>query len=263
MMGTMERLEPVADVSVGEWLAGRLRPRFGTAGAVVPYGFAAYARVLHPFQFGDARPSMTWAQICRLTGRVPHALMQWHAITASRNQRPSILDEGGVQIGNLVPEAVRVLLDVLAPATGAQDCFHALWEGWGWVDGRGVKVFAAGDGAPVTVPRPEPGVPPEVWARPRLRLPGRDYLVFRGPLRAALDMGWRPWPDWFQPQSPSLLWPADCSWCVATEIDYDSTLIGGTAELIDAVRAAPGLEAWPIQLDDELHGSGDRLNSPL
>jgi hypothetical protein len=263
MMGVMEGLEPVADVAVAQWLAGRLGPRWGTVGAVMPSGFAAYARVLHPFQFDDGRPSMTWAQICELTGRTPHAAMQWHAITTSRAGRLSILDQGDIKVGTLVPDALRVLLDVLAPATGAQDCFHALWEGWGWVDGRGVAVFAASDdGTPVTARQPEPGVPPEVWARPRLRLPDRDYLVFRGPLRAALNMGWSPWPGWFETQSPSLLWPADRSWCVATEIDYDSTLIGGGLELIDAVLSGPGLEAWPIELDHELHESGDRLNIP-
>jgi hypothetical protein len=66
--------------------------------------------------------------------------------------------------------------------------------------------------------------------------------------------------DWFSPQSPNLLWPADRSWCLATEIDFDSTLIGGPQELIDALLQCPGLEAWPVSPADDLTFDGDLLN---
>ncbi|HEU4420989.1 MAG TPA: hypothetical protein VFR67_00430, partial [Pilimelia sp.] len=95
----------------------------------------------------------------------------------------------------------------------------------------------------------------------RLRLPDRSYLLFRGPLRAALEMGWRDSVMGFDPQSPSLLWPADRSWCVGTEIDFDSTLVGGSTDLVDAVLAAPGLEVWPVNPDDDLTAVGDRINT--
>ncbi|HEV8561912.1 MAG TPA: hypothetical protein VGR06_36785, partial [Actinophytocola sp.] len=130
--------------------------------------------------------------------------------------------------------------------------------GWGWVDGAGVRALTAHGRIEAS---PEPGVPAEVWALPRLRLPYRDYLLFRGPPRAALDMGWHISPLRFEPQSPSLLWPADHTWCVATEIDFDSTLVGGGADLIGAVLAAPALDAWPIEPDDDLTRFGDLLNS--
>ena len=102
----------------------------------------------------------------------------------------------------------------------------------------------------------------EVWALPRLRLPYRDYLLFRGPLRAALDLAGREPSYAFEPQSPSLLWPADHSWCVSTEIDFDSTLIGGADDLIGAVLTAPGLDAWPIEPDHDLTAFADLPNSP-
>ncbi len=34
-------LEPIADVSVADWIAERLRGPLGTVGSVVPRGFAA------------------------------------------------------------------------------------------------------------------------------------------------------------------------------------------------------------------------------
>jgi hypothetical protein len=89
----------------------------------------------------------------------------------------------------------------------------------------------------------------------------RDYLLFRGPLRAALDMGWEGSPGGFEPQSPSLLWPADRSWCMSTEIDFDSTLVGGSAELVTAVLTASALDAWPVEPDDDLTAFADLPNS--
>ncbi|MET0763475.1 MAG: hypothetical protein ABWY29_01320 [Blastococcus sp.] len=114
-----------------------------------------------------------------------------------------------------------------------------MWEGWGWV---------------------ARGPPADALAGPRLRHPGRDYLVFGGPLRAALRMGEQVTDDWFSPQSPNLMWPDDRSWCLASEIDFDSTLIGGSQELVDALLGCPGLEAWPVSPTDDLSFRGDRIN---
>ena len=263
---SLKSLEPVTDLSVGNWIAERLYRPFGTVSAVVPLGFAAYARVLHPVERHDGRPSWTWAQVCQLTGRSPHALMQWAAIATAPQDaattRAAVWDDGDVRVGSLAPSALSALLDVLAPATGERDCFHALWEGWGWVDGSGVKVSSINDGGRLDpAPAPEPGVSADVWALPRLRLPDRDFLLFRGPLRAALSMGWHAYPGGFLPQSPSLLWPADQSWCVSTEIDFESTLVGGSAALIAAVLTAPGLEAWTVKPDDHLYALADLPNS--
>jgi hypothetical protein len=56
------------------------------------------------------------------------------------------------------------------------------------------------------------------------------------------------------------MWPADRSWCLATEVDFDSTLIGGPRALIEAVLHAPGVEAWPVSENDDLTIRGDLLN---
>jgi len=44
-----------------------------------------------------------------------------------------------------------------------------------------------------------------------------------------------------------LWWPADRSWLVATEIDGYRTYIGGSRAAIDAVLAAPALDALPAE----------------
>src|SRR5258706_6897762 len=103
-------LEPVADAAAGDWIAERLGGPLGTVGSVVPRGFAAYARLLHPVQYRDG-PPLTWAQVCRLTGRVPHALMQWAAITTPRGTAVATApsgrwDEADVRVGSLAPAAL-------------------------------------------------------------------------------------------------------------------------------------------------------------
>jgi hypothetical protein len=94
----------------------------------------------------------------------------------------------------------------------------------------------------------------------RLHHPGRDYLLFSRQLEAAMDVGHWPSQDWFVPQSPSLIWPTDNSWCAATEVDFDSTLIAGDQHVIEAVLGAEDLEATPIEPGDYLDSRGDTVN---
>lgn len=202
--------------------------------------------------------------------------MQWQSIISPSHGEDGREATRGVawdgdepSTGELEPEALAALCRVLAEHTDpALATLFALWDGYGWIHGSpGVALLeakatdsvlepAGEDAAPATVP---PAFSEEVMAGPRLHHPGRDYLLFTGPLEAATDMGWW-WPakDWFEPQSPNLFWPADQSWCVATEIDFDSTLLGGDTDVIDAVLASPHLETWPIDPDDSL-GIGDDI----
>ena len=62
--------------------------------------------------------------------------------------------------------------------------------------------------------------------------------------------------------SPSILWPDDHSWVLATEIGFDSTLIAGTRALVDELMRSPGLEVVAIGIDANLTWGGDALNRP-
>ncbi len=63
-------------------------------------------------------------------------------------------------------------------------------------------------------------------------------------------------------RSPQLTWPSDHAWCVATEVDFDSTLVGGSHDLITAVVADRALEALPIDPDGRLTSDTDTINDP-
>lgn len=85
---------------------------------------------------------------------------------------------------------------------------------------------------------------------------GRSYRLFVAE-KSALTQ----WPggDWSWPQSANLIWPSDHSWCVATEIDWDSTLIACADEVADPLLADERLEAFNVAIDDDLSWRGDTV----
>jgi len=93
--------------------------------------------------------------------------------------------------------------------------------------------------------------------RERVELPGRNYLLYSGPVDRALES-----PHPFD-QSPNLWWPDDHAWFVATEIDFDSTFVGGDDDLIAVLVTDRRLEALPIALNTRADAAADRVNSTL
>ena len=102
-----------------------------------------------------------------------------------------------------------------------------------------------------SIPIP-PTFPPEVLGGARVRLPGRDYLLFAGSLGAAPQLGWTDPHSFFSPQSPNLFWPHDHAGCVASEIDLFCTLVAGSEALARALVDDPRLEAWRVHPADPI-----------
>jgi hypothetical protein len=99
------------------------------------------------------------------------------------------------------------------------------------------------------------------WAGPEvLDLENRGYLVRRGPLQLALDIGWSPIPDWRQVAPPNIVRPADRAWFVASDTDLDSTYLGGSAALIEALLEHSGLEVWPVAATGLITVDSDRIS---
>jgi hypothetical protein len=224
------------DIAAASWISPRLGGAFGAVTRHVPKGYAAYARICHPVEDGSGQ-YVTWSAVAASTGRRAHPTMQWHALVGSSdpfNMIGSLWPDDNPARGDLAPPALAALCAVLAQHTADPEaCYFCLWEGWGWLPG-GVKS--------------------------QVRHGDRGYILLTGPLHAASHLGYHPDPDWFIPQSPNLFWPADQAWCVATEIDFDSTLVGGPSELIQQLMNDPALDAWPISPDDSLAADADVLN---
>ena len=226
-------LHPSAEVTAADWLGPRLR-RFGSAVAgVVPDRFPAYVRILHPARGPDGRP-VRWAEVAAWSGRTMHRLAQFHAISrpAAAPAGPAPWNDEDPPDGNLPAELLRILCGVLAEHTGTtESCWFCLWNGYGWLYGS-PWAGIMGRREPIAVP---PAFPAEVLDGPRVRLPGRDYLLFAGSLAAAPELGWADPYGSFVPQSPNLFWPQDHAWCVATEIDLFCTLVAGSEALAQAL----------------------------
>jgi hypothetical protein len=236
--------------AAGAWIEPMLGGRFGAVTLQVPKGFEAYARVFHP-AMDSAGNSVTWAEVAKICGTTPHPEMQWHAILGlddADELRASYApgDGSGVKwagsdppIGGMDIETLDALCEVLASHTAdPAQCLFGLCTIHGWVDSR------------PTIPSP-----------PLLELPmGRSHIVLTGPLSAVDQIGW----DWDahlrHREPPDLIWPADHSWFVASEVDFDSTLIGGSATLIDAIVKAPALEAMPVEESTSLAADADTIN---
>jgi len=112
-------LRVCADVSAAAWIAPRLAGAFGAVTRTVPNGFQAYVRICHPVpdaNDGDTR----WSHVAEVTGRQPHALMQWHALVGSSdpfNFEGSLWPYGSPDDGNLAPEVLGPLCELLAGHT--------------------------------------------------------------------------------------------------------------------------------------------------
>jgi hypothetical protein len=102
------------------------------------------------------------------------------------------------------------------------------------------------------VPRCEVIRPPRPkLKKSRVRLPGRDYLLFTGSVTQG--EGWE--------DGPNFWWPHDRSWLVASEIDFPYTYVGGSSKLIEEILAHSLLEALSATIDQRITADSDAVNS--
>lgn len=237
-----------------DWIAAGIKPFDpGTVGSIIPGGFEAYARLLHPVHGDPGERIVRWAQVAAWSGTALTRDVQFHDIALPR-QDPSTQEpwqDGGPREGTLEAMDARRLVAILgAHSTPAEPCWFALWDGHGWENAARCVLVSDGpegaDGPPATMPELVDPVPAEVRAGSRVELPDREYLLYTGPMGAALAFT----ADW--EQTPNLWWPDDRSWCVATELDLPWTYVGGPASLIEQILHDPELEALPARPEDRM-----------
>lgn len=235
------QLEIETDVSAGDWIRDSLAPWVPfsedpvTIGIVIPKGFESYVLVRH-IGSGDTH-------------------------------------------GSLGNETLTTLLDTLSKFTMTPEvCFHALWEGQGWMHPGSISIFK-----PLKYPklhrffRPvdfrirwrlarrkrirgqtqdlghlqSHTLPEGIMEAERFNLPNRGYLLMRGPLVEAKNIGWI-FSESFHSQSPNILWPQDRQWILATEIDFNITLIGGSEALISSILNLGSLTSERFKVTDTI-----------
>ena len=239
---------------------------------------AAFGTTLHPL-----------AQWHRLVGAVHGE--DWHAHHSHDGR-----EFHSPRVGTLEPDLLAAVARHLADHTTTADAgVAALWDGWGDLVGHlghaPTQPFVGGGGDderhqqmlsrsihdPLNNAFRKPTwqegtLSREISEGPRLRLHDRAYVLFATSARDVADPRWAgraPWRDkspeqWGLPAesySPTILWPTDRAWVLVSDIDVDSTVIGGSRELIAALCADDRLEALPIPAGSSLAWDADEVNT--
>jgi hypothetical protein len=230
-------LTPAADTSPTDWIASGLRGFAESVLSLVPSGFPAYLRVFHPASRGgwEVRGAVRWAEIAALNGTRAHAGMQLAALTNGTDgpttSELDVFDDCPEQ-GSLPLELAALLATALARHTTTPDrCWFAAWEGFG-------------------------GIRADVQSAPKFDVPHRSYHLLGGTVTAAAESI----EELPSRQSASLWWPDDRAWCVATEIDLDTTYIGCADACRQDILGLTEIEALPIDPATGITKDSDLLN---
>ena len=133
----MNDFRQMGDDTAGQWILERLHPFAKDVGSIVPDGFAAYARIFHPLSrnMNGRMMPVRWRDIAAANGRsLPQEV---RALKLSRDPprfSPSgeeLWTEGALE-GSMPIELAARLSGILGLHTQTpQDCWFAVWEGWG------------------------------------------------------------------------------------------------------------------------------------
>ena len=153
--------------------------------------------------------------------------------------------------GGLGNETLETLSEILSKFTSSPEvCFHALWEGQGWMHPGSSAVFKRINQV-LSDHLQSHTLPEGIMEAERFNLPNRGYLLMRGPLAEAKNIGWI-FSESFHSQSPNLLWPLDRQWIMASEIDFNVTLIGGSEALISSILNQGSLTTQRFEVTDTI-----------
>ena len=166
--------------------------------------------------------------------------------------------------GHLDEPLLSALIGVLAEhTTTPDDCFFALWEGYGDIHGGEAAGFLTAFTGPMRWPGriftkekpkapPPPAFPPHIMDGPLLTANGEAHFLFAGPLSEAGRWGAASYGGGVPRDinSPNLMWPADHAWFVTTSIEGTWTGVGGSDALIGALLRDGRLEVVRQRYDE-------------
>ena len=189
----VELLEPVRPANwvkkrLGDWTSGETgRTKGKLVGSVVPAGFEAYARVLHPAEHRKSDGTwdqLRWSTVAAWNEKVVHPQMSFSRIanldpwlneTPPWGQAPSF--------GTLLQDKCRILVSVLRRfSVTAECCCFCLWHGYGFLDDHCLRSVT------------------------KLKIADREkYLVLRGSLDSVMSSYAHAEGKWGR--SPNIWWP--------------------------------------------------------
>jgi len=232
----------------------------------------------------------TWSQVAERTGRVMHPLVQYRRLTTDETllDYPDGWGVSPSSEGWLDPDLLAALTRHLVTTT-PDDVVVGIWNGWGLPDaGQAYVSFAMATDGGDDGDDEEPAewhadfermqreraasVSKEFRAAidngPHFEYPNRSFVLLQSSLSELSNPGWGygagiGWTTNSPEPAPQLVWPEDHAWVVATEIDWDSTVVAGTREVVDAILRDPTYETFEVHEGDELSWEGDLINPAI
>jgi hypothetical protein len=233
MAGEENPIRWTRDLVAAAWIGARLDHSSGRVTALVPAGYEAYARIIHPpatFPGHQLPGHQLPVLVDILRGETTTPDRCWFCV----DDRTRSLDDQGVT------ERVRL------PSGGASYLMHG---------GPIERALLSPPGKSLQVVLPEGAPLPDLLAAMREQLEGKDYMVFfsEDTTRAQLEQWLAAGPPDLRGRAPDLWWPEDRAWFVCTPPRYlDSTFVGGSRRLIDRLLAVPDLEVVEARGTDPL-----------
>jgi hypothetical protein len=254
-----QNVELQLNTAPADWIAHRVLPwgpGFGTrVCAIVPTGYEAYVRILHLAgeQAGSESTGRRWHELARRSGRVMHPAVQFDRFAWPHPPREGSLDRS---------EAAALVSTLRAHTSTPNSCWLAIWHGYSQLTGSIIVCSVQQRGPRArppqrrTITRFEP--PAGLAVAPTVSLPSREYFLYRGPIEVVPRFEHMPG----HLQTPNMWWPEDRAWFVATEIDFNSTLVACTRACARALLFPDsGLEVLEISAETRLDVDGDTVNT--
>ncbi|MBT1680952.1 hypothetical protein [Curtobacterium aurantiacum] len=212
-----------------------------------------------------------WADVAARTRRTIDPLVSWQTLSGRDDESDLPFEDGWVvhppEAGWYEPKQLAALTGLLADATSTpDDLIGAIWDGWGDLNGTSTLAFGwQGSGEPTATERAEmqahiarrqaqhrreQAALRQSLAGPRFAWPDRECILFSTSLPELSDQSWTEdarvgtYVDFGH--TPQMLWPEGHEWVLATEIDWDSTIVAGPRSLIDAVLVDDRFEAFEV-----------------
>ncbi|MGH2728296.1 MAG: hypothetical protein ACRDKS_15110 [Actinomycetota bacterium] len=242
---------PARDASAADWIVrtvkpwGRDRVRLWS---FLPDTFERYARVLHPARRTEGtRGTVRWRDLAARRGVTIGPATGFREVSGLDPADQTAWYNAAPNEGTLEPEQVAALAEILEPFTETPGrCWAAIWEGWGsWRPGSSATlVSVTSDAQPAPAPPRPAGVEIDIDSVARFEIPHRAYLLFSARVAEVPTFAIGGWH-----QAPSIWWPDDRAWCVATEVDGCSTYVGGSAPCVAALIGSDEVEAIEVAAD--------------
>lgn len=229
------------------WLSGLNRS--ARVDGIVPAGFESYLRIFHKAHpAGTAGPrsgaarEASWEDVASALGRQLAPETKWADLSGAYGEPASAQGLGTVyppEEGRLDAAGYRALARVLTK-TSDGPFLAAFWTGWDPIsaDSEAARVIRRGD---------------------TVVIQGEQYVLFSLESGEMADASWMSAPafGWTEGNglTPNYLWPPGGSWCLGTNIDLDSSILGGPARVLSEVESLPELEALYVTPSTDLASS--------